>query len=285
MFTLLLTVALSSNPSAAPSQLTAPAISLFAQDPEGKKEGMDEDKSDEEKLDPKKVEAAVEALKEAFEKGSEVADRLEAIEAALAYPHEDIAKAMAKGLKDKEHEVVLTTIVALARLKHPAAMKELVNAYKRERAIKKDDVLFAATLKSIGSYGDPDNIDLLSDDLFQNTSKNVIRARIFGLGKTRSVEAAKELMTIMSSSGHKYVNPHMDEINLSLSILTGADEGKSRNRWVTWWNANKRTLKITEEPQEIDRKSQSKWDQYWDLEPKKKDERKKKDKREKPDEE
>lgn len=279
MLNLLLTAALALNPATAPAPLDSEVI-LSAVQERGDKE--DEEKVEEKELDPKEVEAIVEALKEAFKSGSEITDRLDAIEAALMYPHEDVAKAVAKGIKDKEPEVVMASILGLARLKHPAALKELVSAYKRERSIKKDDKLFAATLKAIGSYGDPDQVTLLSDDLFENTNKEVIRARIFGLGNTRCKEAVEELISIMSSSAPKYINPHMTELNLALFVLTGTDEGKSRDRWFSWWNENKRTLKISKEVGKLGKQDQAKWEQYWDLEAKQGGRQEKKEKREEP---
>ena len=266
MLDLILTAALLSNsavaiepqtPGASPTNLGAVARIIGQDD---KEQGEDEPK-----IDPKKVEATVELLKEAFKKGSEVVAKLEAITAAVDVPHEDVAEALAKGLKDKEAEVVMSTIDGLRQMKIPSALAELVSAHKRERDIKKDDDQFAALLKAIGSYGDPENVELLADDMLHNPHRDIIRARILSLGNTRCDESVKELITIMNSAAKKKIQPYMGEISLALTALTGADEGKSQDRWTTWWNANKRDLEIAEVMPELPKKLKSQWNKYWGI--------------------
>jgi hypothetical protein len=259
MLNLIITAVLYAAPNLPIQPESAPPI-VFAKD-----EKKDEDKKEEPKLDPEQLKATVEMLKDAFKKGQDVEVKLEAINAALDFPHEDVASALSKGFKDKEHEVVIATIVAMAKLKIPSALEELVSAHKRERGIKKVDEQFGALLKAIGSYGDPDNVDLLCDDLLQNTHKDVLRARVFGLGNTRCQESVEELINIMASASRKKIQPHMDKINLALAALTGNDEGKSQDRWTTWWNDNKRDIKISKEMAPLSKKMQATWNQYWGI--------------------
>ncbi|MFT6362075.1 MAG: HEAT repeat protein [Planctomycetota bacterium] len=266
MLDFILTAALLSNP-VVELELQAPAAPLANQGAIALLvSGNDkEEEADEPKIDPKKVEATVELLKQAFKKGSKVADKLEAITAAVDVLHEDVAKALAKGLKDKEAEVVISTIDALRQMKIPSALTELVSAHKRERNLKKDDDQFAALLKAIGSYGDHDHVELLADDMLHNPHREVIRARILSLGNTRCNESAEELISIMNSAAKKKIQPYMGEISLALTALTGADEGKSQDRWTTWWNANKRDLEIEETMPPLPKKLKAIWNKYWGI--------------------
>ena len=175
------------------------------------------------------------------------------------------AKALAKGIKDKEPEVVTATIDGLRQMAIPGALKELVSAHKRERNLKKNDDQFAALLKAIGSYGDADNVDLLADDMLHNPHRDIIRARILSLGNTRCRESAEELISIMNSAARKKIQPYMGEISLALTALTGADEGKSQDRWTTWWNANKRDLEIEETMAPLPKKLKAQWNKYWGI--------------------
>ena len=111
MLDLILIAALLSNPTVEVDP-QVPAGVIANQGPTALLATEDKDE-DEPKIDPKKLEATVELLNNAFKKGSDVVDKLEAITAAVAVPHEDVAKALAKGLKDKEPEVITATIDGL----------------------------------------------------------------------------------------------------------------------------------------------------------------------------
>jgi hypothetical protein len=263
MLDLILITALLSNPTVGLDP-QVPAGVIANQGPAALLATEDKDE-DEPKIDPKKLEATVELLNNAFKKGSDVVDKLEAITAAVAVPHEDVAKALAKGLKDKEPEVITATIDGLRQMAIPGALSELVSAHKRERNIKKDDDLFAALLKAIGAYGHPDNVELLADDMLHNSHRGTIQARVLGLGNTRCKESVEELISIMNSAGRKKIKPHMSEIALALTALTGSDQGQSLDRWTTWWNANKRDLEIDEVMAPLPKKLNAKWSKFWGI--------------------
>ena len=227
-----------------------------------------EDEEEEAELDPELVEATVEALEAAFEKGVEVPERVQAIEAAAEVPHEDVAVALRDGLRDKDLEVLQTTVQVLGKMETvDRALDELVRFYKKDRRLKDDYGLKAETLRSIAWRGSPETLDLLSDDLFTNTDKRVLQARIYGIGRCRTPEAVEALMDIMKSAGQKKVKPFMDDLRLSLAVLTGADNGNSQNRWIQWWGDNKRDLEVPEQQPEIHKGLQKKWDAFWNTKP------------------
>lgn len=217
-----------------------------------------------EELDEDTVEAAVEALEAAFEKGVEVPERISAIQDAAAVPHEDVVRALKPGLKDDSQEVLLATMRVLGKMETVEdSLDELVTFYKKDRRLKKDEDLKAETLWCIAWRGSPETLDLLSDDLFTNTNRRVLTARIYGMGRCRTPEAVESLMDIMKSAGKKKVQPFMADLRLSLAVLTGADNGNDQNRWIQWWGDNKRDLHVPEKQPEIHKGLQRKWDNFW----------------------
>lgn len=231
-------------------------LALFAQDP------VTEEVSDE--PDAKTIEAALDALKMGFGKGTETPEHLAAVEAAASVPCKEIARALGKyGLKDKDVEVAGATLLVLAKMDTPEALDQLIGFHKKDRRLKDDEELLAATLRAIAWHGDPKTIDILAKDLFTDASKSVIRARVLGLGRIRSMESVEALMGIMKSAARNKIQPFMDDLSLSLAVLTGVDNGKNQDRWIAWWNDNKRELEIAEEPPVIDKQLQRKWNYFW----------------------
>ncbi|MDF1799730.1 MAG: hypothetical protein P1V81_11175 [Planctomycetota bacterium] len=222
------------------------------------------EEEEEEQLDPKLVKATAEALEAAFEKGVEVPDRVAAIEAAAAVPHEDVAKALRDGLGDDDLEVVRATLVVLGKMETvERSLDELLRFEKKDKRLKKDEDLFADTLKAISWRGSPETIELLSEDIFGTISPKIIRARIFGLGRCRTFESVEALMGLMKGAAKGKVQPFMDDLRISLSILAGVDHGNSQVRWLEWWSENKRGLEIDEEVPAIHNALQKRWDKYW----------------------
>jgi len=215
-------------------------------------------------LDPEVIEAMVESLDVAFDKDTEIPERVQAIEAAAAVPHEDVVKALKPGLKDKDLEVVRATLQVLGKMETvDDSLDELVKFYKKDRRLKKDEELKAETLWCIAWRGSPETLDLLSEDLFTNSAKRILQARIYGIGRCRTPEAVEALMDIMKSAGKGKVQPFMEDIRLSLAVLTGVDQGSNQNRWIQWWGENKRDLNVPEVQPEIHKGLQRKWDNFW----------------------
>ena len=244
--------------------VAGPFAATTALPPEPAAVVIDEDDEEEEELDPKLVEATVEALEAAFEKGVEIPDRLTAIEASALVPHEDVAKALRDGLGDDDLEVVRATLVVLGKMETvERSLDELLRFNKKDKRLKKDEDLFAETLKAISWRGSPETIDILSEDIFGTVSPKIIRARIFGLGRCRTFESVEALMGLMKGAGKGKVQPFMDDLRISLSILADVDHGNSQVRWLEWWSENKRDLEISEEVPAIHNALQKRWDKYW----------------------
>ncbi|MEM7311113.1 MAG: HEAT repeat domain-containing protein [Planctomycetota bacterium] len=215
--------------------------------------------------DEKKVEATVKDLKSAFSQSKEE-EKLASIQRATDVLHPDVIKALAAGFREKEHEVQKATIEALRWMDHPKALDELHSAFKRDKDVAKDQELNAATLKAIGQHASKLSIDVLAGDPFKNPSHAAIEARILGLGRIRDADSVRELMAMMQKVGRGKSAAYMEHFRLSLMVLTGADNGKSREMWVKWWNDNKRSFKVGKKAPELPPKMQKRWDYYWGLE-------------------
>jgi len=216
--------------------------------------------------DAKTIKAAVEALGVAFAKDTETPERLAGIEAAVGVPCTEVARALGKfGLKDKDSEVVGAALLVLGKMDVPEALDQLTSFHKKDRRLKKDEALLALTLKAIAWRGDVSTIGILSEDIFTDASKDVLRARILGLGRIRSTESVEALISVMKSAARNKVQPFMDDLSMSLTILTGVDQGKNQDRWIAWWNENKHELEVSAEQPEIDKLMQKKWDHFWGI--------------------
>jgi len=209
-----------------------------------------------------RVAATVEALREAFSNG-EAPERIEALGEASSVPDAEVCKWVAKGLADKDHRVQLAAIESLRRLDHPAAVEALQSGYEHRKELREDEDLGAALLKAVGQHGSPDSIEFLADDLFGSKERAAIRARILGLGNIRDVRAVEELMGLMKKASRRNVQPYMADLRLALLHLTGHDEGRSIDLWMTWWTEHKRGFELPETPPKLPRMDQLAWDYYW----------------------
>lgn len=208
------------------------------------------------------VEATVADLKEAFAKG-EVEERIEAVAKASSVPDKEVAKWVARGLSDSDETVVVAAIESLRFMDHPAALDQLHGTYKRDRKLRSHETLAGALLRAIGQHGDPSSIPVLADAPFSTINNPAIRARILGLGNIRDEQSVEELMGLMKKVSRHELQPFMGEFRLALMRLTGHDEGKSVDLWMKWWNNNKRTFEVAEQPPKLPRVEQVRWDDYW----------------------
>lgn len=217
------------------------------------------------KLDPARVEDTVEALEKAFEDG-DVEARINALNKALDVPHEDVVELVAVALGDRDPTVVDTALETLRFLEHDAALDALHKTLARDKRFKADQELTPKLLRAIGQHGNPKSISVLTKDLFRGSlekQREITGARILALGQIRSKQSVEALVSLMNKASHKNVYPHMDELRLSLMVLTGADHGKDREQWQLWWNENKKELVVGEELPLLPERDKRRWDRYW----------------------
>ena len=217
---------------------------------------------------PERVRAAVEALERAFdaETTAQVASGIQAA-ADVAAP-EIVALLADRGLEDERQAVARASLEALGRLRCDEALEELHAYLKREKKAlhkREKQALFPALLQAIARHGAEESIPLLVDDLFRTPGKEIVRARVLGLGNIRARGSVEELMGFMRKVDRRKVQPHMTEFRLALMILTGVDHGTDQDRWVAWWNEHKKTFAVPEKAPLLPEALQNRWNRYWGL--------------------
>ena len=213
--------------------------------------------------DPAKVAAAVANLKKGLAE-RDPALRVQALQSASSVAHEDVVDLISKkALRDKEMEVVRYAIDVLGLMAHDEARVALEGFLKRDKRIREDHEAFALLVRSIGRHASPKSITPLTKDLFAVRERDVVQARILSLGNIRDPRAVKELFKLMSSVDRRRLNPYMDEFRIALMLLTGVDQGESPERWLAWWNDNKKALKVGKKAPALPEKLQRRWDGFW----------------------
>ena len=208
------------------------------------------------------VTEAVDALEQAFKKG-ESPERIAAVEAGTGVLDAKVIDWIAKGLTDRDPEVQKAALESLRFMAHPAALDALHKSYKRNKKLLEHEELGAALLRAIGQHGSEKSIDVLSDSFFKPLNHKAIQARILGLGNIRANESVEELMAMMAKVGRHKARPYMGEFRLALLRLTGSDNGKSVDLWVSWWNKAKRELEVSPQAPLLPKADQKRWDSYW----------------------
>jgi hypothetical protein len=212
--------------------------------------------------DPARVKAAVSALDKAF-RGTSKEEKLKALQEHSDVADAEVVKRIARGLADKELDIVKSSVVALRWLDHPDALKELHALAKSPRELRKEPVLYAELLKAIGQHSSPTSIAVLNDDLWSVPEYGVVQARILGLGRIRTSESVEALMSLMKAAGPQRMQNAMADFRLALVQLTGVDKGVSQQLWFEWWAENRAKLKIAAEPPEMPRELALRWEVYW----------------------
>lgn len=213
--------------------------------------------------DPKKVEATLTDLKKGMAQ-REVPLRIQALNRAAEVEHEKVIDLIAKeGLRDKDMEVVRYSVDVLGLMQHDEARLALESFLKRNKRIREDPEAFAGLVRAIGRHANPKSITPLTKDLFAVREREVVQARILALGNIRDPKSVKELFGLMTSVDRRKLNPHMDELRMSLMILTGVDKGESPERWIDWWNDNKKKIEVSSKAPKLPQQMQRRWDRFW----------------------
>src|SRR5262245_49720661 len=110
------------------------------------------------------VDFAVAALKQAFSSKGDADARTLAIDSFGGLAHPDVVAAVAKGLDDQDDGVRLQAVDTLGWVPLPEALKALHRLYKRDKALRENEVLFARLLQAIGRHGDRSSIEVLKDN-------------------------------------------------------------------------------------------------------------------------
>lgn len=179
---------------------------------------------------------------------------------------EIVAELVDVGLDHDEQPVVIGTIEALGHLQHPDALEALHKFLKRNAKRlrgREGAPEFAPLLMAIGRHANEASIEPLVDDIFLEPTREVVRARLMSLGNIRSPRSVEALCDLMRKVDRRKVQPYANDLRLALVVLTGVDRGTDLDRWVQWWNENKKSLEVLEKPPQMPEELQTRWDRYW----------------------
>ena len=215
------------------------------------------------------VEEAVAALKQAFSSKGDADTRKLAIDNYGGLAHADVVAAVMKGLDDPDEGVRLAAVDTLGWVPLPEALKALHRLYRRDKALRENEVLFARLLQAIGRHSDRSSIEVLKDNPFDHLTVASGRARILGLGRIREVKSIESLIAGMQLTGNdargrRAGQPrHADDFRLALASLTGQDHGLTKDAWITWWRDAKNGFKIATERPQLNGELTAAWESYW----------------------
>jgi HEAT repeat protein len=160
-----------------------------------------------------------------------------------------IAVLDAKALRHEDRNLRDTAVNALGHMRHPDARKVLVAMFARdEKELEKEPPRYANLVRAIARNGDASVIPLLVKDVFQSGDRNLVQARILGLGNVRAKESVDELIQLMRSAPRPRVADVMLEMRTALFMLTGVDKGTDQELWINWYGDAKNSLTIAPEP-------------------------------------
>lgn len=224
--------------------------------------GLDGDGDELPQVDPKVVAAAVADIEKAFE-SEEAPVRAAAIARHGSVAAPEVVELVAAAVRDADPSVVGAALQALRAQAHPAALEALHATYKRHKKLRKQPELFAQLLEAIGQHASPSSIDVLADDAFELRERDVVTARILGLGHVRHERSVRKLMELVTKADRSRTAPHAADFRLSLAFLTGVDHGDDLDRWVAWWNDAKKSFELPAEPPKLPRAMQLRYESYW----------------------
>lgn len=174
-----------------------------------------------------------------------------------------VAKALRPALEDKTPEVRDAAISALRWMKNVGALEELHRFFKRAKKLRKDPEAFALLLRAIGQHGNASSIDPLTDALQGDPDKDVMRARVYGLAKIRTVESIEAIFQILKSIDKDKVQKYMGEMRIALMLLTKEDFGVAQQEWRSWWKDARRGFEIAEKIPRLPKRELAHWNRFW----------------------
>ena len=251
---------------------TAPTLETLVlfQEQEEEQQPGEVEKEEEKAPTPEEAIAGLEAAK----KAKNPLDLALALEVFGSIEGKAVVKFVSKLLKDKDDGIRLEAIKALRWNPHPDATKELVKQ-KKNKKITENRECGVEYIYALGQKGGSKCLDILTDGL-RYTAADGIKQRIQAIGRIRDIDSVEALMSLMTSGkGRRDSAPNMNDLRVSLKVLTGEDLGRKSIDWIQWWNKNRKSLKISAEPWPLDKRQQFQWDKLW-ASPKEKEDMKKK---------
>jgi hypothetical protein len=220
------------------------------------------------KIDPAE---ALDKIKAAIKSESDIVI-LDAIEYAAEVEDNKVIGEFYKLLKHESAGVRLAALEAMRFNKHDEALKRLIS-FGSNKLLENDAEYLSEYIYALGQKANKKAAKLIKNDLVMTSAhdENVLKARVYSLGRIREVDSIETLLKLSQSGGGggrrgrggKTAKMRV-EIQTSLAVLTGIELGNSVLDWTSWWSDNKRSFKMPEAESKIDdRKLQAKWDSLW----------------------
>jgi len=190
-----------------------------------------------------------------------------ALQAAIEVPDKVVVQAVEQGLAAPDTGLVIETLQALRWIQHPRALEALHRAAK-DRKLRTNPELAGPLYMAIGQHSDPSSIEILVRDPFEVRPPPGMQARILALGRIRtkaSLEALMELLALTYPGGtrERELKPWMEDVRLSLVMLTGVDQGPQPELWERWWRENRKTFDPQRVTPVVPRALLERWDRFW----------------------
>lgn len=219
---------------------------------------------EEPRYDPAVIEAATAELDKVF------ATRLEgAIVSALLrhkeLEHPDVIARVAKALGNRKSGVRRTAVHVLRFMEHEDALEALVRSFEEDARLRRDADLAERTLRAIGQHAEPSTFELYAEPPFPLVEEGVVRARIRGLGWLRERRSVELLMKLLEGGQGWKVLDHVEDLRVTLFVLTGVDRGRNPADWTKWWAEHGEEFELPEDQPLLPRKFLIDWCTYWEL--------------------
>jgi len=221
-----------------------------------------------ETLSDEEVKVAVSELDQALD-GKDEDAQIDAIHAVVDLVHPDVIRRLDDELRSRSRAVKSAAITALGHMKHKDALKALHRSYEGDQELREDEGLFVTLLTAIGRHGDESSVSHLLDKPFDELTLETGRARIFALANIRCRASLEGLIKAMSKGGPsrrvkgEVEYPFMPFFRTALTVLTGADQGATKEAWQEWWRENDNKLKVSPEPPPVYAHTRRQWEEFW----------------------
>ncbi len=185
------------------------------------------------------------------------------VDAAEA-PYPEVIKAFGKVLDDRSDDVAMIAAELLGRMEEEQALDTLRRfATRRKKVLAKDPGLQEEVLRAIGRHRSPKSTSLLIKGAFEEENSQIRRARVFAVANLRTTDAAKAIFSEMKKSDVKRLRGRLANVRPALIYLTGTDAGQDPARWLQWWESNRRTFEVPEQPPKLSGDYANQWARFW----------------------
>ena len=207
--------------------------------------------------------AAVKKLTDGL-RSEEANERQAALVDAAKTPYPEVIKVFGKVLEGKSNDLAMIAAELLGQMNEEQALDALRRfATRRRKALAKNPGLQEEVIRAMGRYRSSEVIPLLIKGAFEEENSMIRRARVFAVANARSTAAAKAIFGEMKKTDAKRLRGRLANIRPALIYLTGTDAGKNPDRWLQWWEANRRSFEVPGQPPKLSGDFAVQWARFW----------------------